>query len=72
KADSTENVPKTQEDETSLKVPQNKLEVNQTEPDTLKLENRKTSTPAIKTEDLPSSDSNQSEENTEKPSNEND
>ena len=72
KADSTKNVPKTQEDETSLKVPQNKLEVNQTEPDTLKLENRKTSTPAIKTEDLPSSDSNQSEENTEKPSNEND
>ena len=72
KADSLVSVPKTQEDETSIKVHQEELKVNQVKSDTLKLENRKSPTSAIKTGQAPTPDSNQLEGNTEKPSNEND
>ena len=72
KADSTRIVPKTQEVETNIKVNQNELKVDQVKSDTLKLENRKSPTSTIKTGEPPTPDANQTEENTEKQSNEND
>ena len=72
KADSTIIVPKTQEVETNIKVNQNELKVDQVKSDTLKLENRKSPTSTIKTGETPTPDANQTEENTEKQSNEND
>jgi hypothetical protein len=71
KLDSTTIVPKTQEDETSIEVFQDELKANQVKSDTLKLEDRKSPTPAIKIGDPSTSDSSQTKGNTNKSSNKN-
>ena len=71
KLDSTTSVPKTQEDENSIKVLQDELKANQVKSDTLKLEDRKSPTPVIKIGEPSNPDSGQTKENTDKSSNQN-